>query len=318
LLPDYGPAMALRTQYDHDFLIAPQSIDTARTVLERAGFHARSDGGADAPLVFRRVEPEIRFPRKSQALYSPHLGRSIDLHQTLWDCGEERIDVSLSDDFFQRSQLRSWEGTTFRALCDEDCLLFQILHAFKHILRNWCRLSVFLEMAWFLDRRSSDSVFWHGFAGRIENVRWAREATLLVFTLATQLFGGVIPAELRDTLKSPLAPALHLWIERYGKKSALSNFHGDKCSLFLHREFVDDPSDWAAIRKSRLFPLRRPHRPPAVVFQRGFSALGRIWMEKAHALRRLRFHALAGLRFVAEYPRWIVLRRMRLAESGNL
>jgi len=55
-----------------------------------------------------------------------------------------------------------------------------------------------------------------------------------------------------------------------------------------------------------------------VVFQRGFSALGRIWMEKAHALRRLRFHGFAGLRYVVEYPRWIVLRRLRLADSGNL
>jgi hypothetical protein len=196
--------------------------------------------------------------------------------------------------------------------------LFQVLHAFKHILRNWCRLSVFLEVAWFLNRRSSDSAFWSGFAARIETVRWAREATYLVFTLAEQLFGGVIPGRLRDALRSPLTPPLDLWIERYGRQSAVSNFNNDKCSLFLHREFVDDPSEWAAIRRRRLFPLQRPHRPPAVVFQRGFSAIGRIWMEKSHAFRRFKFHGSAGLRYLIEYPRWVVLRRLRLAESGNL
>ena len=310
LLPDYCPAMAFRTQYDHDVLVAPDSLNAAQRALERAGFRPKLEGNGEAPLVYRKPEPEIRFSQKSEALYSPRLERSIELHRTLWEEDEERIHIRLPDDFLERSQLRRWEGISFMALCDEDCLLFQILHAFKHILRNWCRLSIFLEVAWFMNRRSSDSTFWRRFAGRIKRVRWAREATLVVFKLAEQLFGGVIPAEVRD-LRSPLTPALQLWIERYGRQSALSNFHGDKSSLFLHREFVDDASEWAMIRRRRLFPLHRPHRPPAVVFQKGFSALGRIWMEKAHALRRLRFHGLAGLRYVVEYPRWIVLRRLR-------
>jgi Uncharacterised nucleotidyltransferase len=317
LLPDYCPEMEFRTQYDHDVLVAPESLSAARRVLESAGFHAKIEEG-ESPLIYRRAEPEIRFSQKSDALYSPRLGRSIDLHQTFWEEGEERIHVSLSNDFLERGQLRCWEGISFRALRDEDSLLFQILHAFKHILRNWCRVSVFLEIAWFVNRRSADFAFWQSFARRIENVRWAREATFIVFTLSEQLFGAVIPAPLRVSLSSPLAPALHLWIERYGQHSAVSNFHDDKCSLFLHREFIDDPSDWAMIRRRRLFPWHRPHRPPAVVFQRGFSALGKMWMEKTHALRRLRFHGLAGLRYALEYPRWIVLRRMRLAESGNL
>ena len=318
LLPDYCPEMAFRTQYDHDILVAPESFDGAGRALVGTGFHPRIEVSAEAPLVYRKVDPEIRFSQRSEALYSPRLERSIDLHRRLWEVDEERIHIRLSDDFLDRSHRRLWEGIPFTALCDEDCLLFQILHAFKHILRNWCRLSIFLEISWFLNRRAADSAFWHRFAGRIQNVRWAPEATLLVFMLAERLFGGTIPAPLRDPLRSPLAPALQLWIERYGRHSALSNFHGDKSSLFLHREFVDSPSEWSMVQRRRLFPLHRPHRPPALVFQRGFSALGRIWMEKAHALRRLRFHGFAGLRYVVEYPRWIVLRRLRLADSGNL
>ena len=315
LLPDYCPEMAFRTQYDHDVLVAPEFMDAARTALEDGGFCSKEAGGGEAPLVYRMPEPEMRFSQNSEALYSPLLGRSIELHQTLWERAEERIEVELSDDFLDRSRLRQWGGIHFMALCDEDCLLFQVLHAFRHILRNWCRLSIFLEIAWFLNRRSSDSTFWRSYLSRIENVRWAREATLIVFTLAEQLFGSAIPAQMRESLNTPIAPALHLWIERYGRQSAVSNFQGDKCSLFLHREFVEDPVAWATIRRRRLFPLHRPHRPSAIVFQRGFSALGRTWMEKIHAMRRLRFHGFAGLRYVFEYPRWMVLRRLRLAES---
>ena len=318
LLPDYCPEMALRTQYDHDVLVAPESLDSARSALEDGGFCPKGAGGGEAPLVYRMPEPEMRFSQNSEALYSPLLGRSIELHQMLWERAEERIDVDLSDDFLDRSRLRQWGGIHFIALCDEDCLLFQVLHAFRHILRNWCRLSIFLEIAWFLNRRSSDSTFWRSYLERIESVRWAREATLIVFNLAKQLFGSAIPAQMRESLNTPIAPALHLWIERYGRHAAVSNFQGDKCSLFLHREFVEDPVAWATIRRRRLFPLQRPHRPPAIVFQRGFSALGRVWMEKVHAMRRLRFHGLAGLRYVFEYPRWVVLRRSRLAEPGPL
>jgi hypothetical protein len=318
LLPDYCPEMSLRTQYDHDVFVAPDSLDTARKALEDAGYKPKAEEGIDAPLVYRESEPEMRFSQKSEALYSPILGRSIELHRTLWEGAEERIDVPLADDFLQRSRLRQWEGISFMALCDEDCLLFQVLHAFKHILRNWCRLSIFLDIAWFLDRRSGDSAFWESFSRRIENIRWAREATLVVFTLAEQLFGGICPPQLHSLLKTPVSPALYLWIERYGRRSAISNFNADKSSLFLHREFVDDSAEWATIRRRRLFPMRRPHRPPAVVFQRGFSAIGRIWMEELHALRRLRFHGFAALRYAFEYPRWIFLRRLRLAAPGHL
>lgn len=319
LLPDYCPDLELRTQYDHDVLVDAASFAAAGEALQNKGYHCKVGGDEGSAVVaYEPPQTEIRFSRNSEALYSSRLGRSVEVHRTLWEETEDRIRVNLSDDFLERRQFRHWGDLGFMALSDEDCLLFQVLHAFKHILRNWCRLSIFLEIAHFLLRRASDAEFWRSFARRIEDVRWAREATLIVFTLATELFGAMVPAQVQDALRTPLSPALNLWIERYGRRAALSNFHGDKCSLFLHREFVDSPSEWAVVRRRRLFPLRRPHRPPAVVFQRGFSTFGRIWMEKAHAFGRLRFHGLAGLRYVLEYPRWIVLRRLRLAESGDL
>jgi len=317
LLPDYCPDPALRTQYDHDVLVDTASLADAETALQNAGYRRKSGNEGESCVVYRRPEPQIRFSTDSEGLYSPDLSRSIELHLTLWEETEDKIRLNLPDDFLERRVLREWDGMQFAALCDEDCLLFQILHAFKHIVRNWCRLSIFLEIAFFLKRRASDAVFWNNFAERMDALRWAPEASLVVFALAEQLFGATVPRQLLASFNTPRAPALILWIERYGRRAALSNFHGDKCSLFLHREFVEDPADWADIRRRRLFPIQRPHRPPAVVFQRGFSTAGRLWMENIHALRRLIFHGFAGLRYALEYPRWSLLRRLRLAGFGD-
>src|SRR5678815_4574595 len=277
LLPDYCPALEFRTQYDHDLLVDADTFNRACTALEHTGYRRKDGGDEESVAVYRQVQPEVRFSQNSEALYSARLGRSIEVHRALWEDNEDHISIGLPDDFLERTQTRYWEGIRFTALSDEDCLLFQVLHAFKHIVRNWCRLSIFLEIAYFLGKRAGDSAFWSSYAERIGPVRWAPEASLIVFTLAERLFGATIPAELQRVLRTPLSPALNLWIERYGRHSALTNFHDDKCSLFLHREFVDSPSEWASIRRKRLFPVRRPHRPPAVVFQRGFSNIGRVW-----------------------------------------
>lgn len=316
LVPDYCPDPALRTQYDHDLLVDAAGMKTAEDVLQQLGYRRKVARDA-ATSVYRKPDPDVRFAHTSEGLYSAVVGRSVELHLALWEEDEDRIRIPLRDDFLERSVLRQFHGIEYLALCDEDCLLFQILHAFKHILRNWCRLSIFLEITYFLEQRSTAHNFWNRFLRRMEGLQWAPEATQIVFALAELLFGGHAPAEVRSALETRLSPALALWIERYGQHSALSNFHDDKSSLFLHEEFVENPSDWAAIRRRRLFPVQRPHRPPAVIFQRDFSRAGKMWMDGAHALRRLSFHGMAALWYAVEYPRWILLRRLRLAEAEN-
>ena len=313
LVPDYCHAPALRTQYDHDIFVDAPSLNAAETALQSAGYRRKNGREGETEVVYRRPEPQLRFARMSEGLYSPELNRSIEIHLTLWESNEEKIQVNLSDDFLARRVIRSWNGLEFPALCDEDSLLFQVLHAFKHILRNWCRLSIFHEIGHFLERRAADRSFWEAFAERIGNLMWAPEATLVVFTLAERLFGATVPPRLQEMLNTTHTPAIRLWVERYGRQAALNNFHGNKCSLFLHKEFVESRLDWALIRRKRLFPIQRPHRPPAAVFQRGFSTAGRLWMENLHAMKRLMFHGKAGFSYLLQYPRWTLLRRLRLA-----
>jgi putative nucleotidyltransferase-like protein len=314
LLPDYCPSPSLRTQYDHDVLVHPSSLEMAEEVLREAGYRQKN-AKTDHPLLYCLPNPEIRFDETSTALYSSKLERSVEVHIRLWESEEDKIDIQLPGDLFERSVQRHWEGFAYVALSDEDCLVFQVLHAFRHILRNWCRLSIFLEISCFLNQRFSDSAFWARFADRIENIRWAPEATAIVFGLCEHLFGASIPPQIQPYLMTPLYPAMKLWNERYGRKSALTNFRNDKSSLFLYKEFVDDASAWSGIWHRRLFPVRRPHKPPAIVFQRGFSYSGRLWMEGLHAFRRLKFHSLSGIWYAFEYPRWMFLRRSSLERN---
>ena len=311
LVPDYCPHPAIRTQYDYDFLVRPDATKGTETALRAAGYK-RKNSESEHPIVYYRPEPNIRFAADFMGLYSQGLGRSIELHLSLWESSEDRIEIALTKDLFARAVRRRWQDFEYLSLNDEDALVFQVLHAFRHVLRNWCRLSVFLEIAYFLNRRSSDSLFWSRFTARIDNLCWVPEATMVVFGLAELLFGACIPEKIKAQFSSVSFAALALWIERYGRPSALANFRNNKYSLFLHREFVEDPAAWAGIRRQRLFPTRRPHRPPMVVFQRGFSRWEELRIVALHALSRLKFHAISAFGYAWEYPKWLRCRRTRV------
>jgi hypothetical protein len=311
MVPDYCPHPAMRTQYDHDLMIRADAAERTEAVLRAAGYK-RKNSPSEHPIVYCRPEPNVRFAANFMGLYSPRLGRSIELHVSLWESSEDRIEIDLTKDLFARAVRRRWQDFEYLSLNDEDALVFQVLHAFRHVLRNWCRLSVFLEIAYFLNQRSSDSLFWKRFTTRIGNLRWVPEATVVVFGLAELLFGASIPEKIKVQFSSVSFAALALWVERYGRSSALANFRNDKYSLFLHREFVEDPAAWAGIRRQRLFPTNRPHRPPVVVFQRGFSRWGKLRIEAFHALRRLKFHAISAFGYAWEYPKWLHCRRTRV------
>jgi hypothetical protein len=306
LCPDYCTDPAIRTQYDHDFLIRSDSVSRTAELFQAAGYR-RKTSSDEHPIEYRR--PDRNPGRRSElaGYYSPQLGRSIELHYRLWESDEEKIEINLARDFFEHAATRRWNEIEYMGLGDEDALVFQVLHAFRHILRNWCRLSVFLEIAHFLNRRSADTSFWIGFAHRINELRWVPEATMVVFSLAEILFSAPIPEAIKGQLTSARYPVLALWTERYGKSSALANFRNDKYSLFLHREFVQDSVTWAGIRKRRLFPLQRPHRLPAA-FHRRSARLSKFWMDGCHAIRRVRFHAASVFKYAWEYPQWMRLR----------
>jgi hypothetical protein len=105
LVPDYCPDPAIRTQYDHDFLIRPESAERTEEALQATGYQ-RKNAQSEHPIVYYRPEPNIRFSADFVGFYSSRLGRSIELHLSLWERSEDRIEINLPEDLFERSLQR--------------------------------------------------------------------------------------------------------------------------------------------------------------------------------------------------------------------
>jgi hypothetical protein len=200
--------------------------------------------------------------------------------------------------------LRNWQGLRFYSLSEEDELIFQVLHAFRHILECWCRLYSFLEIAYFLEHRRADSVFWQRFGERIRISPLLPEMVGVVFSLAAGLFGAAVPNAIDADVIRTKPDSLALWVNRYGYDSALSNFAGNKYSLLLYREFVPDDATWREIRRRRLFPLHRPTRA-AQASTPGISArLAAGCKQGSYVARRLLHHLIAAAQYAFESIQW--------------
>ncbi len=307
-IPDYCPDPALRVQFDHDWLIDRGSLERVTEVLRLADYQRKNKPQLDR-AVYSKKDPPLSHAWNPSDSYDAKLPRSVEFHLDLWDSHNERIPIALPGDLFSRRVPKKWGKDQFFSLNNEDALIFEALHTFRHIIHNWCRLSLLYELAHFLDRHSSNRSFWQSFCTRIEGNLELRRLSGAVFTLASMMFKvpnafGEVPAEFFAQ-----TPELQLWVERYGRSSALSNFSEDKFSMFLAREFVEEADGWRHLRRRRLFPLQAPNRLPATTKQDTFAGLTEKYWSGIRFLRRLGFHVRGTLLYAWEYPRWRFLIR---------
>lgn len=317
LVPEYCSDLSLRLQYDHDFLVNPHSLASIEKVLHGAGYHRKSLREHDRVVYAPPFPPRRGFPAPSDC-YSAGLPRSVELHLKLWDPDEEKIPLSMPEDLLARSSTHTRAGLGFPVLSDEDMLLFAALHAFRHILHNWCRLSVLLEIAHFLQGRRENELFWLRFKARVDQHLRLRQITGVIFTLAARLFNSPYPPRGIEPSWFCLTSELELWIARYGKESALQNFSSDKLSLLLFQQFVADRAGWREIRNRRLFPLHGSHclRPTQTGHRRPSTL--EVCGQAAPILRRLLFHLRTALRYAWEIPKWErLVRRARAQRPGT-
>jgi Uncharacterised nucleotidyltransferase len=307
-IPDYCLDPALRVQFDHDWLIDRGSFERVTEVLRLAGYQRKNKPELDR-AVYSKNDPPLGGEWDPSDSYDAKLPRSVEIHLDLWDSHNERIPIVLPRNLVSRRAPRKWGNDLFFSLSDEDALVFEALHTFRHIIHNWCRLSLLFELAHFLDRHSSDPSFWRSFCVRIECNLALRRITGVVFTLARTMFNvpdafGDVPPEFFTQ-----TPELQLWVERYGRRSALSNFSEDKFSLFLLREFVEEGDGWRHVRRRRLFPVQAPHRLPATMKKGAFAGVSEKYRSGIRFIRRLGFHMRGTLLYALEYPRWRFLIR---------
>ncbi len=300
LVPDYCPDPALRNQYDFDFLVPAESMELADRYLKDAGFARKERSRCSHPVVYLAANRQTHPPVSLEDIYSPLTHRSLEVHTRLWEAEAEKISFELPANPHARVWERDWNGLKFHSLSPEDTLIFQVMHAFQHMLNNKCRISIFLEIARFVQTHSSDDVFWLKFAALLRGRRRLSEATAVVFSLAFRLFGPEIPSEIKVLLGRWLRPPMALWVSRYGLRLALGNFSSSKDSLHLHRLFVEDPRLWATVRRRKLYPFQRPTVPEG-------GHPGRLrarYRQIIHVARRIHFHVGSALHYVWGLPAW--------------
>ena len=311
LTPDYSPEASLRAQADFDYLVAPESLADTERALRAAGYLRRDRDASNVHVFFHSARP-LRIPASDDDLYSAALPRRLELHTGLWNPGPELIRPGSLQTALDRTQLREWQGLRFPALADEDAFAFQILHALRHIFDFWCRLSLLLEIAYFLQRRAHDAEFWSRFVSRASGDPGLPGATGFVLPLAGGLFGASVPAALDDSLRDSTPRPVKLWAERYGRECALGNFMGDKFSLFLLREFMPDAVAWRKVWRRRLFPIHRPNRAAEATSPRISARVEAGFKQSLHVARRFKFHVVSGFRLGWELSRW-----ERVLRSGS-
>jgi len=307
LTPDFCPDASLRNFTDYDYLVPTNGLERAHKTLQAMGYSQKPGSDSYSLTYYQPSHPPYRVSR-IEDIYSVELAREVELHFQVWD-EEQRIPLALPVDFLGRSSLRRWGQLCFPALCDEDALIFNVLHVFRHILPHWCRLCGLLEIAHFTERRSSDAAFWDRFRQRILPDPRLCQIIGVVFSLAVGVFGTTLPGAIRACTTETLSPAMAMWVEHYGLNLALRNFSGNKFSLFLHREFVRDATAWQDIRRRQLFLLKKPARVAG-----NSQSLQARWRQLVYMLQLLKFHVPATIQYAWELRHW---RRMLRRTSGS-
>ena len=305
LVPDYCPDAALRNQYDYDYLVPPESLESAQRTLRSSGYSQK----VKSPGFEKQGESifsaqALSLPSPDEGFYSMAISRPVELHLGLWESNREMVDLEVPTGVLERRRLTNWEGLSFPVLADDDTLIFEAIHAFQHILNFWCKPSCFLEIAHFIARRRSDAALWEQLRRRVDAHKTLAQVMGLVFSMAALLFKAPIPPEVGAWTTEGLSAPLSLWVERHGRNWALARHPGNKLSLLVHREFVEDPETWRKVMWSRLFPVHRP----AQVVESGSPTLASHWLatrdEAYYVLSRLKFHLNAMLSYAWELPRW--------------
>lgn len=321
LVPEFCPYASLRYQADFDYLVADESLSAARRALIDAGYNSRSSRSGKESVF---VTPGAKASRGS-AQYSSHSPHAVELHTDVWDNDMHEVWPLPQLFSVDQAKMRHWNDFSFHAQTDEDAFLLQVLHACRHLFTQWIRVSHLFEIAYFLNRRSSDNQLWDKISERIGQSRIVREFVIIIAEIASRLFAVPLPPLLQAWEPSiPRKPLI--WIEHYAMDWALgelpaygrlSFFPRSKLVLFLQREYRAIPAKVGSKRQ----PSSASSRLSRTISSIGLKPsllLSREWWRNNLMVRRTIFYALAQARYLFEIPRWRWLTRTSaLPASGK-
>lgn len=313
LVPQFCPYAPLRHQGDFDYLVDFRSFSAAQHVLVEAGY-ALKDSPSKQEFIF--AMPSAAAPSRNGRQYSADAPHAVELHLDVWDT--DLLHLPRLPDLFtvERATPHEWDGIVFSALTDEDAFLLQVVHACQHLFGQWVRMSCFFEIGYFLKRRGRDTALWNQIEQRVGDSLMVREFVVLVCEMATQLFASPTPPLVR-AWGATIRPGPRLWIERYARSFAFCElpayqfdvFPGSKLVLFLKNQYAANTRPTKAVDLRGALPLSRLSRIAASVRRNPALVLDAGYWKRQLVVRRSVFHALAGVRYVCEIPRWLWLTR---------
>jgi Uncharacterised nucleotidyltransferase len=318
LVPQFCPDATLRLQGDFDYLVDEQSLLAAQRVLVEAGYNPKASLSSQE---FIFVMPGTEEPSGSAEQYEARAPHAVELHLDIWDSERNRLPSLRSLFFVERARTHHWNGFSFPALSDEDAFLLQVVHACNHFFAYWIRMSSLYEIGYFLNWRASDTSLWDRIEQRVGDNLVLQELVVVVTELVAKLFVVPLPS-LVQVWGLRIRPASRVWIESYARHWAFCEppvyqfrlFPRAKLVLFLHQQYKDPCADKALVR-NRVLTFSRFSRIASSVKEKPSLMLDAAWWKRQLLIRRSLFHALAGLRYLCEIPRWRWLNRARMRSA---
>jgi hypothetical protein len=295
LWPESVPRMELRSQLDLDFLVARNSAEQARALLEENGYYLQAISG-------RSWEFKSKKGRTGtlKDLYKPGLTRSVELHLEASPTGATNDRSQLAD-----AQMRASQGIDVPVLSPVDLFLGQGLHLYKHTCSEFARTAHLIEFRRHILARHGDRQFWSQLREQAAGEPSVCMRLGIVILLISRVMGSFAPAALTQWTVDTLPTAAKQWVDLYGKRTVLATFPGSKLYLLLQKELEVSGVPAKRSVANSLLPRRLP---PAIARGEAGEALParlKRYRKQIHfILFRLRFHAVQGVSYFVESIRW--------------
>jgi hypothetical protein len=252
LVPDFCEDPSVRHQTDFDFLVAPDDVDAAASVLQSRGYSTNRLSHSGESCF---TTPLSHIPTSSDDLYAIQHHRQVDLHVSLSEdsawlklavpggCPKEAVSLTLS-------------GVNFHALPLADRFLVQVLHAFRHSFRSWIRLSWLMELGRCMELHREDGALWARVMERAGDDPLTKRIFAFVLSLTNRLFRCRIPPLIRNWAAEAMSPSLRVWLDYFSVNWAISDWPGNLSNLFLASDFISDRDLRRQYLAGRLLPRR--------------------------------------------------------------
>jgi hypothetical protein len=301
--PALTPEARFRAQGDIDLWLIGSSVYKARDVLTSMGY---------VPLLASKSRHLAPMGRPSSwkwqgDLFDPSMPVSVELHYELWSEQEDYIAVPELQQFWERKQLRAFDGHKINVLCDEDLLGFAALHLLLHLLHGELPLQRAWEIARFLDTHVNDDLFWESW--RNSHSIPLRHLETAVFHLVTKWFDCHSRQELGADFQR-LPAKVKCWLGDFWVAPLAREWAPNKSEVWLHLALISERKYKARVLFRRLIPHSLPTFGDRAISQP--SSLAKL-LRSCRQLRllttRISRHLVTFFPTVFEGVRWFWLGR---------